>query len=187
MRSRQRSRAARSRGARRQRSRRVQRDLCANGRHCQGAGIAKEQVAQGNLLRILTAGDDVEDEDEDIGDAEAIDDRDPWTAPADGCRRQFVKGSLFNLEEKSSCRFSADAGSGIVLCNSWLIVRKAAVDRQRRSGNRPTGEERLFADGPAMRRYSDMRVGLDGAQMSLADRDAPRDRPLVGRLAPQMN
>jgi hypothetical protein len=37
------------------------------------AGIAKEKVAQGNLLRILTAGDDVEDEDEDIGDAEAID------------------------------------------------------------------------------------------------------------------
>ena len=41
------------------------------------AGIAKEKVAQGNLLRILTAGDDVEDEDEDIGDAEAIDDCDP--------------------------------------------------------------------------------------------------------------
>ena len=41
------------------------------------AGIAKEKVAQGSLLRILTAGDDVEDEDEDIGDAEAIDDCDP--------------------------------------------------------------------------------------------------------------
>ena len=107
--------------------RRGLRDLCANGRHCQGAGIAKEQVAQGNLLRILTAGDDVEDEDEDIGDAEAIDDRDPWTAPADGCRRQFVEGSLFNLEEKSSCRFSADAGSGIALCNSWLIIRKSGA------------------------------------------------------------
>ena len=40
-------------------------------------GIAKEKVAQGNLLRILTAGDDVEDEDEDIGDAEALDDCDP--------------------------------------------------------------------------------------------------------------
>ena len=42
-------------------------------------GIAKEKVAQGNLLRILTAGDDVEEEDEDeeIGDAEAIDDCDP--------------------------------------------------------------------------------------------------------------
>src|SRR6516225_6064046 len=37
------------------------------------AGIAKEKVTPGNLLRILTAGDDVEDEDEDIGDAEAID------------------------------------------------------------------------------------------------------------------
>jgi hypothetical protein len=41
------------------------------------AGIARERVAQGNLLRILTAGDDVEDEDEDVGDAEAIDDCDP--------------------------------------------------------------------------------------------------------------
>ena len=51
------------------------------------AGIAKENVAQGNLLRILTAGDDVEDEDEDIGDAEAIDDCDPQAAPADGGRR----------------------------------------------------------------------------------------------------
>jgi hypothetical protein len=57
-------------------------------------------------MRILRAGDDVEDEDEDIGDAEAINDCDPQTAPADGCRR----GSLFNLEEKSSCKFSADAG-----------------------------------------------------------------------------
>jgi hypothetical protein len=50
------------------------------------AGIAGEKVAQGNLLRILTAGDDVEDEGEDIADAEAIDDCDPQTAPA-GCRR----------------------------------------------------------------------------------------------------
>jgi hypothetical protein len=41
------------------------------------AGTAKEKVARGNLLRILTAGDDVEDENEDIGDAEAIDDCDP--------------------------------------------------------------------------------------------------------------
>ena len=41
------------------------------------AGIATEKVAPGNLLRILTAGDDVEDEDEDVGDAEAIDDCDP--------------------------------------------------------------------------------------------------------------
>jgi hypothetical protein len=41
------------------------------------AGIAKEKIAQGNLLRILTAGDDVEDEDEHIGDAEAIDDCGP--------------------------------------------------------------------------------------------------------------
>jgi hypothetical protein len=41
------------------------------------AGTAGEKVARGNLLQILTAGDDVENEDEDIGDAEAIDDCDP--------------------------------------------------------------------------------------------------------------
>jgi hypothetical protein len=35
----------------------------------------------------VTAGDDIEDEDEDIGDAEAIDDCDPWTALFDGGRR----------------------------------------------------------------------------------------------------
>jgi hypothetical protein len=40
------------------------------------AGIAKEKV-EGNLRRILMAGDDVEDEDEEIGDADAIDDCDP--------------------------------------------------------------------------------------------------------------
>ena len=39
--------------------------------------FAKEKVARSNLLRILTAGDDVEDEDEDIGDADAIDDCSP--------------------------------------------------------------------------------------------------------------
>jgi hypothetical protein len=41
------------------------------------AGIAKEKVAQGNLLQIVTAGDDFDDEDEDNGDAEAVDDCDP--------------------------------------------------------------------------------------------------------------
>jgi hypothetical protein len=41
------------------------------------AGTAKEKVARGNLLQILMAGDDVEDENEDIGDAEDIDDCDP--------------------------------------------------------------------------------------------------------------
>jgi hypothetical protein len=41
------------------------------------AGIAREKVARSNGLRILTAGDDVEDEDEDIGDAAAIDDCHP--------------------------------------------------------------------------------------------------------------
>jgi hypothetical protein len=38
------------------------------------AGTAKEKVTQGNLLQILTAGGDVEDEDD-------IDDCDPWAAP----------------------------------------------------------------------------------------------------------
>jgi hypothetical protein len=46
-------------------------------RACRAPCIAREKVAQGNLLRILTAGDDVEVEDEDIGDAETIDDCDP--------------------------------------------------------------------------------------------------------------
>jgi hypothetical protein len=50
------------------------------------AGTAKKKVARGNLLQILTAGEVVEDEDEDIGDAEACDDCDPYTAPADGGR-----------------------------------------------------------------------------------------------------
>jgi hypothetical protein len=35
------------------------------------AGTAGDKVARGNLLQILTAGDDVVDEDEDIRDAEA--------------------------------------------------------------------------------------------------------------------
>jgi hypothetical protein len=41
------------------------------------AGVAREKVAGGSLLQILTAAADVEDEDEDIGDGEAIDDCDP--------------------------------------------------------------------------------------------------------------
>jgi hypothetical protein len=39
--------------------------------------VRTADIAKENLLRILTAGDDVEDEDEDIGNAEAIDDCDP--------------------------------------------------------------------------------------------------------------
>src|SRR5262249_30912826 len=38
------------------------------------AGTAREKVAHGNLLQILTAGDD--DDDEDIDDGEAVDDGD---------------------------------------------------------------------------------------------------------------
>jgi hypothetical protein len=44
------------------------------------AGTAREKVARGNLLQILqilTAGDDVEDADKDIGDAEANGGYDP--------------------------------------------------------------------------------------------------------------
>jgi hypothetical protein len=40
------------------------------------AGTARDKVARSNLLQIVTPGDDIEDEDEDIGDAEAIDDCD---------------------------------------------------------------------------------------------------------------
>jgi len=54
---------------------------------CERPALPGGKVAQGNLLRILTAGDDVEDKDEDIGDGEASDGCDPWTMPADGCRR----------------------------------------------------------------------------------------------------
>jgi hypothetical protein len=110
-----------------------------------------------------TAGDDVEDEDEAIGDAEAIDDCNLYAPPAVPAR-QFLEGSLFNLEENFSCRFSAGAGSGIALCNLWLMIRKRRGDRRRRGGNGPTAKERLFEDGPAMRRYSGVRVGLAGAQ-----------------------
>jgi hypothetical protein len=39
--------------------------------------VARSRRARVNLLQILTAAEDVEDEDEDIGDAEAIDDCDP--------------------------------------------------------------------------------------------------------------
>ena len=48
-----------------------------SGRFVRTAGAAREKVARGNLLQILTVGDDVENKDEDIGDAEAIDDCDP--------------------------------------------------------------------------------------------------------------
>jgi hypothetical protein len=41
------------------------------------AGTAKEKVGPASLLRILTGADDVDDEDEDIGDAGAGDDCDP--------------------------------------------------------------------------------------------------------------
>ena len=56
--------------------------------------------------------------------------------------RQFVEASLFNPREKSSCKFSADAGSGIAVCNSWLIFRKAArgsPTARRQSANRRRG------------------------------------------------
>ncbi len=48
------------------------------------AGTGREKVARCNLLQILTAGDD---------DTEASDDREPQTAPADGCwRNNLSKG-----------------------------------------------------------------------------------------------
>jgi hypothetical protein len=80
--------------------------------------------------------DDVEDEDEDIGDAETVDDCELWTGPFDGGRQDNPSGALFNLEEKSSCRFSADAGGGFARCNSWLMDQERRADRQRHDGNR---------------------------------------------------
>jgi hypothetical protein len=44
---------------------------------CERPALPRRRSPRGKLLRISTAGDDVEDEDEDIGDAEAIDDCDP--------------------------------------------------------------------------------------------------------------
>ena len=41
------------------------------------AGDMLEKVARGSLFQILTAGDAVQDEDEEVGDAEAIDHCDP--------------------------------------------------------------------------------------------------------------
>jgi hypothetical protein len=99
-------------------------------------------------------------EDEHIGDAEAIDGCDR-RRPADCCR---VGGPLFNLEEKSSCRFSADAGSRIAPSNLWLIIQKAARGSPTARGG-TTAEERPSGDGPALHRSSDMRVGLASAQM----------------------
>jgi hypothetical protein len=44
---------------------------------CERPALPRRRSPKGNLLRILTAGDDVEDEDEDIDGAEDIDDSDP--------------------------------------------------------------------------------------------------------------
>jgi len=78
--------------------------------------LPREKIARGSLLRILTAGDDSEDDDEDIDDVEAIDDCDPWTAPADGGRRDnSSKGpystwrknppvDFLQMQEAESCR-----------------------------------------------------------------------------------
>ncbi len=107
------------------------------------AGTAKEKVARGNLLQILTAGDEVGDEDEDIGDAEAIDDCDPSTAPADGCRRDnSSKGPHSTQRKNPPVDFLQMQEAEIALCNSWLIVRKAArgsPTARRQSPNRRRG------------------------------------------------
>jgi hypothetical protein len=48
--------------------------------------------------------------------------------PLDGAGRRLRRNNrrtdLFNPKEKFSCRYSADAGRGIALCNSWLRVRR---------------------------------------------------------------
>jgi hypothetical protein len=57
--------------------------------------------------------------------------------------------ALFNLEEKSSCRFSEDAGGGFAPYNSWLMVRKAArrsANRRRRASREPAPVDRLVRE-----------------------------------------
>jgi hypothetical protein len=143
------------------------------------AGIAKEKVARGNLPRILTAGDDVEDDDERR-----------IVSPAAVGRRQLrvaiVEGPLFNLEEKFSCRFSADAGRGNAPCNSWLIGRRAA--RGSPTARRQSANRRRRYTGTAQRcvlRHARRPAGAWMLPWPTAMRRA--NRPLAGRLAPQMN
>jgi hypothetical protein len=57
------------------------------------AGTAGKKVTRGNLLQILTAGDVVEDADEDVGDAEAIESRPVGGAGRWRPARHFVGGS----------------------------------------------------------------------------------------------
>jgi hypothetical protein len=62
------------------------------------AGTAREKVVRGSLLPIVTAGDDIEDE--DIGDAEAIDGCSPQKALAAGetiRRRPLIQPGGKNL------------------------------------------------------------------------------------------
>ena len=56
----------------------------------------------------------------------------------------IVTGSLFNLEEKSSCRFSADAGREIELCNSWLRETQVVALAMRRLLDAETRKGSLF-------------------------------------------
>jgi hypothetical protein len=101
--------------------------------------------------------------------------------------RQFVERSLFNLEEKSSCRFSADAGGRIAPCNSWLMVQKPRADRQRCGRNWPTarrGDVRERPGQASVRRHS--RQTSPGRRCAVAG-DAVLERPLIGRLALKLN
>jgi hypothetical protein len=68
----------------------------------------------------------------------------------------IVTGSLFNLEEKSSCRFSADAGREIELCNSWLRETQVVALAMRRLFDADT--RRLFGAHPGSVR---VREGVD--------------------------
>jgi hypothetical protein len=63
------------------------------------------------------------------------------TAAGETIRRR----DLFNLEGKSSCRFSADAGRGIAPCNSWLIGSKGGA-RMHRSRRRRATRTALVGD-----------------------------------------
>src|SRR5215472_17091931 len=102
MRSRRRWRAVRSRRAREQRSPGL-RDLRANGRCRQGEGGRQQSAAEVDGHTKTRTKTSAMPKPSPIAVDGAVRRR-----PAGEC----VEGSLFNLKEKVSCRFSADAGSG---------------------------------------------------------------------------
>jgi hypothetical protein len=146
------------------------------------AGIAGEKVARGNRLRILTAGDDLEDEDEDIDDAAAIDDCDPLNGGGRRLpdRRVLIQpGGKILLQIFCRCR-KRNRGMQLMV---WFEKRRA--DGQRRSGNRPTVEEGPFGDGPAMRRTLTCASASPARRCRWPAATAPREPPAGRPPRPQ--